>query len=120
MSTLNNQAVMYRGGGQIHDAISPSAICKTLNTMDDPMKVLVGGVYALDRASFNQGVNAKYPISITQDVAQTLVARGPGGGNADKVNALCERDWKGVGNQYVTDGKCIIQHLPETRTPPKF
>ena len=32
-----------------------------------------------------------------------------GGGNADKVNALCARDFKGVGNQYVAEGKCIIQ-----------
>jgi len=32
-------------------------------------------------------------------------------GNADVVNSLCASDWKGVGNQYVSDGKCIIQHL---------
>lgn len=67
------------GGGQVHDAISPSETCKTLNTLSDPMKVLVGGVLALDRASFNQGKNAKYPISIKEDVAQAIVARGPGG-----------------------------------------
>ena len=65
--------------------------------------------YGLDRASFNQGQNAKYDISIQEDIAQPLVARGPGGGNADKVNALCARDWKGVGNQYVSDGKVVIQ-----------
>jgi len=35
--------------------------------------------YAIDRASFNQGQNAKYDFSIEKDVAQTLVARGPGG-----------------------------------------
>ena len=64
--------------------------------------------YGLDRASFNQGQNAKYDISIQEDIAQPLVARGPGG-NADKVNALCARDWKGVGNQYVSDGKVVIQ-----------
>ena len=46
MSTSANQYVCdpcreYRGG-QVHDAISPSdEVCKTLNTMCDPMKVLV-------------------------------------------------------------------------------
>lgn len=66
------------GGGQVHDAISPSETCKTLNTLSDPMKVITP-CYALDRASFNQGKNAKYDISIKEDVAQTLVSRGAGG-----------------------------------------
>ena len=35
--------------------------------------------YGLDRASFNQGKNAKYDFSIENDLAQTLVSRGPGG-----------------------------------------
>ena len=188
------------GNGQLHDALTPSEKCKTLNTMVDPMKVVCVGngqlaqaelsekvgalncmhdqqavivlegngsrpshngdgfnesdvsytlnavehhavcvgvdaynqtttgdkskslnsaatdsdhvpcvCYGLDRASFNQGKNAKFDISIQEDIAQPIVARGPGGGNADKVNALCARDFKGVGNQYVAEGKCIIQ-----------
>lgn len=36
-------------------------------------------VYGLDRASFNQGKNAKYDFSIEEEKAQTLVAKGPGG-----------------------------------------
>lgn len=35
--------------------------------------------YGIDRASFNQGKNAKYNFSIQEDLAQTIVARGPGG-----------------------------------------
>ena len=36
-------------------------------------------VFAINRAAFNQGKNAKYDISIDdQGVAQTLVAKGPG------------------------------------------
>ena len=35
--------------------------------------------YGLDRASFNQGQNAKYDFSIEEELAQTLVAKGPGG-----------------------------------------
>ena len=132
----------------MHDALTPSDVCKTLNTLDDPMKVVCsigfngwqshtsnmpildekiptieatmppnvmhdqqsifcidqgGGksganvsvdqtptlttthqgepavCYALDRASFNQGQNAKYDISIQKEIAQPIVARGPGG-----------------------------------------
>ena len=33
--------------------------------------------YLIDRAAFNQGVNAKYNIGITEDIAQTIVAKGP-------------------------------------------
>ena len=38
--------------------------------------------YGLDRASFNQGENAKYNFSIEEEKAQSLMARGPGGGTA--------------------------------------
>ncbi len=33
--------------------------------------------YSLDRAAFNQGINAKYDISIEEEKAASLVARGP-------------------------------------------
>lgn len=33
--------------------------------------------YSIDRAAFNQDVNAKYDIGIAEDIAQTIVARGP-------------------------------------------
>lgn len=36
-------------------------------------------VYGIDRASFNQGQNAQYGFSVTEEQAQTLVAKGPGG-----------------------------------------
>ena len=34
---------------------------------------------AIDRASFNQGKNAQFDFSVQEEVAQTLVAKGPGG-----------------------------------------
>lgn len=34
--------------------------------------------YGIDRAAFNQGKNAQYNISIQEECAQTLVAKGPG------------------------------------------
>ena len=36
-------------------------------------------IYAIDRASFNQGKNAQYNFSIQEEQAQTLVSKGPGG-----------------------------------------
>lgn len=72
-----------------------------------------GGVavvsYGLDRASFNQGKNAKFGFSVDEELAPSLVAKGPGGGISETVGSLCARDYKGVGNQYVDEGKCIIQ-----------
>ena len=38
-----------------------------------------------------------------------------GGGyreHSDTVGALCARDFKGVGSQYVGEGKCIVQDIP--------
>lgn len=71
-------------------------------------------VYGIDRASFNQGQNAQYDFSVTEEQAQTLVAKGPGGGINETVGALCARDYKGVGSQYVDEGKCIIQNIGES------
>ena len=34
--------------------------------------------YGLDRASFNQGKNAQYDFQIQEELAQTIVAKGPG------------------------------------------
>ena len=108
LNTVDRHAICI-GNGQVNDAISPSEeVAKTLNCMDDPMKVVTfsdvhnalnardgeSGVhsqmlnepennfvvsYGLDRASFNQGKNALYDFSVEEETAQTLVARGPGG-----------------------------------------
>ena len=52
---------------------SESEIMYTLNTVDRH------AVYAIDRAAYNQGKNAQFDISITDDgTAQTVVAKGPG------------------------------------------
>ena len=49
---------------------------------DDPACTLTTAdrhsiAYSIDRAAFNQGVNAKYDIGIEEDIAQTIVAKGP-------------------------------------------
>lgn len=36
-------------------------------------------IYTLDRASFNQGRNAKYSFKISEEgIADTIIAQGPG------------------------------------------
>lgn len=64
------------GNGQLHDAMLPSVeISKTLNCMADPAKIVA---YGLDRASFNQGKNAKYDFSVDEEKVGPQIARGPG------------------------------------------
>lgn len=60
--------------------LSPGAHAGSYNGQDAYNDMLVvDKVYALDRASFNQGQSAKFDISIKENVAQTIVSRGPGG-----------------------------------------
>ena len=56
------------------DGFSESDVSYTLNATE-----VHGVCYGLDRASFNQGTNAQYDFSIENDLAQTIVAKGPGG-----------------------------------------
>lgn len=50
-----------------------------LNCMHDQQAIIQEAVYAIDRAAFNQGKNAKYNFSIDRGgKAQTIVAKGPG------------------------------------------
>jgi hypothetical protein len=80
----------------------------TLNCMHDQQAVLT---YGLDRASFNQGKNAQFDFSVEEELAQPIVARGPGGGTEELADPLCARDYKGVGTQYVNEGKCIVSSI---------
>jgi hypothetical protein len=101
------RTVVCVGNGQMCN-ITMQPIANTLDTMHDQQAVLC---YGLDRASFNQGKNAKYDFSVQEEIAQPIVAKGPGGGTDETVGALCARDYKGVGSQYVNEGKCVIQQI---------
>lgn len=77
-----DKATRYQGGGKnrnndgsvnglgLGESNSPSY---TLTAMDKHSVV-----YAVDRAAFNQGINAQYDIGIQKDIAQTMVSKGPG------------------------------------------
>lgn len=43
----------------------------------DPQAVCVNPAYSFDRASFNQGQNAQFGISIQEEQSQTIVSKGP-------------------------------------------
>ena len=67
--------------------------------------------YGIGRDSFNSGTNAKFDMSLEEDIQPPITARGAGGGMLNNtVNALCCSDWRGIGNQYVNDGKVIIEY----------
>ena len=81
---IADKATRNKGGGNTrHDdgagnglgVAEPGAPAYTLTAADRH-----GVAYAIDRAAFNQGQNAQYGISIQEELAQTLVAKGPGGG----------------------------------------
>ena len=97
------------GNGQVQEAITPNEECaRTLNCMHDQQAIVTFGI---DRASFNQGQNAQFNFSVDEEMAQTLVSKGPGGGTYQQtIGSLCACDYKGAGSQYVTDDKLIIQH----------
>lgn len=84
--------------------------------------------YAIDRAAFNQGANAQYGISIQEEVAQTLVAKGPGAVShpeastyamqgfgdykeSDTASALKMRDFKDNTDLIVDEMEYIVRRL---------
>ena len=77
MYTLNTveQHAVCVGNGQMAN-MSMKPIANSLDTMHDQQAVMT---YGIDRASFNQGKNAQYDFSVKEELAQTIVAKGPGG-----------------------------------------
>ncbi len=75
LNTIDRPAVAYCiGNGQIHDAVQmEEEVCKTLNCLDDPMKVMVA-------KNWDRG-----------DIAGTLTANNAGGNQRmpDKGNFMC-------------------------------
>lgn len=64
-----------QGGAEIGHDLCPT-ITAAAGTSGNNQPVIC---YALDRSSFNQGINAQYDIGIDDSgIAQTLVAKGPG------------------------------------------
>ena len=67
--------VVCIGNGQVAQAAMSNQV-GALNCMHDQQAVMV---YGLDRASFNQGQNAQYDFAVEEELAPTVLAKGPGG-----------------------------------------
>ena len=60
--------------------ISPTLTAHNANgSQRMPDKENFNAVIAFDRAAYNQGQNAQYDFSVEEELAQTIVAKGPGG-----------------------------------------
>ena len=119
----NNQPVICLQGNGIDRADTAGCNGKgwkedtayTLNTVDRPAVA-----YGLDRASYNQGQNAKFDFSVQEEQQPTLTARGPGavccttGGftqtTEEVAPTLMARDWK--------DPTCVCSNYIVRRLTP--
>lgn len=74
LSVTKKVAACYTIGNGQADQTKLHDVAGALNCMHDQQ----GVIYAIDRAAFNQGENAKYDFQIEDDgVNSTIVARGP-------------------------------------------
>ena len=129
---IADKATRYKGGGSTRNNDGsanglgigePGAPANTLTVADRHAVA-----YAIDRAAFNQGVNAQYGISIQEEVAQTLVAKGPGAvaqpeaqtyamqgfgdyKESDKASSLKRRDFKDNTDLVVDEIEYIVRRL---------
>lgn len=100
-------AVVCMQDGQANGTICEDGTSTTLNASHEQPIII-------DRAAFNQGENAKYPPPYR---AERHDGHAGGEGSAccmpsngeQVVGPLCARDWKGVGSQYVSEGKVICE-----------
>ena len=72
----------------------------------------MNGMYVVEPVCVSQDAYDK--LTETEKAASLRASGGNYGGGrniGDTVGSLCARDSKGVGNQYVAEGKCIIQSL---------
>lgn len=108
--------------GRVADRIQMNATkAVTMYTLNTTEQHAVA--YGLDRASFNQGINAKYDISIATEQSQTLVSRGPNAvaqpfemkafGKYDesgKASCLKSRDYKDA-TDLIVEPSYIVRRL---------
>jgi site-specific DNA-cytosine methylase len=132
VQTLSSR--MGTGGGNVPMVMEPMAIRSgqvaqtrlqekvgALNCMHDQQAVIT---YGLDRASFNQGINAKYDFAVDEEKIGTQVAKGPGAVCTSVVRRLtpmeCERlqgfpdHWTDIGDWVDSKGK---KHKGESDSP---
>lgn len=110
-SSISDYTAICIGNGQPNQ-IQVQDKVGALNCMHDQQAVMT---YGIDRAAFNQGQNAKYDISITEEMSATCVAKGPNAVFHSVVRRLtpmeCERlqgypdGWTDIGDWVDSKGK---------------
>jgi DNA (cytosine-5)-methyltransferase 1 len=103
-----------------HEELAPVWPATTASTLNASF----GDKLGLENQHINSGAPLFVP-SYVSDVSSTLTASGAGFSRPGQtstahenyvaqtvVGALCARDYKGIGNQYVKEGKCIVQPIP--------
>jgi DNA (cytosine-5)-methyltransferase 1 len=76
LNTVDRHAVYAMTTGSFAQVAEDTAPTVLARDYKDPTAVC----YGIGRDTFNQGKNAKYDISVQEEIAQPIVARGPGGG----------------------------------------
>lgn len=78
-------------------------------------------VYGMGRDACNQGKNAKFGITLDEDLCPPIIARGPCAVamifdeyNA-VVNTICARIAAGTSNQIAADGHLVIEYRERER-----
>ena len=103
LNTIDRPAVVYsvdQGGGKSSANVSKDQ-APTICTTHGGAPVMA---YVLDRASFNQGQNAKFDFTVAEEQQPTMTARGPGAvccttgsftqATEEIAPTLMARDWK--------------------------
>lgn len=124
VGATTEQSGTLKAGCHDHAVCAPAPIgfnytnsitAKANPTVDktEPLRASGGGAaavcYALDRAYFNQGVNAKYDPSLSEDgISQTIVSRGPGAVCTFCLqgNGIDRADTAGCNGKGVKEGVC--------------
>ena len=99
--------VVYDARGNGDGTVVPTMTGDHQNRITDYTGVIV----SLDRASFNQGKNAKYNFEISEDgINSPIVAKGP--------SAVCYSTNHGTFHTHVEEGICATLQASDYKDPP--
>ena len=120
LNTIDRPAVVYavdQGGGKSGANVTEDKAPTLCTTHGGEPAV----AYGLDRASFNQGQNAKFDFTVSAEQQPTLTARGPGAvccttgsftqATEEVAPTLMARDWK---DPTVVCSNYIVRRLTPT------
>ena len=110
-------------GVDFHNSAETGEVSKTLNSAASDSDH-VPCVYGLDRASYNQGKNAKIGFCVEEEKIGPQTAMGPGAvctpqTYQDTTGTLCSAISRGTSNQIATDDQLVTSNSIVRRLTPK-